>query len=225
MEHSAKSVDASMSASLQDAIQEVTEHLTSHPDSWNTDEAFAPLRTAVRAILNRETAADSSEEEGPPSPPCASSRTPSRVPTVADAKAAFDEGRWNDAIASASSVLDRHPQNAQAMRVCGMAAMRLQDWTKARDYLSMHQSLDYDPDLEPVLKDAMSKAPSSSSSGTNAYAKTPSEASGLPFGDDFQKVLSDPSTIAAVTNMMQDESFLRNFQNSDLFKNLSSGKL
>lgn len=159
---------------------------------------------------------DDDDEECPPDPdpvPSLPATTLSRM-----SREALQRGDVDAALNLADKALVSNPDSVSALRARGKARSCKKQWDGARDDFAQAQAIDFDPDIEVLLKDVcaqVSKSPKTAAPPAQPAPQTPSDI-------DLETMIKDPAVLGSVADVLNNPSAMKAIQESALFQSMLS---
>lgn len=156
---------------------------------------------------------DDDDEECPPDPdpiPSLPATTLSRM-----SREALQRGDTDAALNLADQALVSNPDSVSALRARGKARSYKKQWDRARDDFSQAQAIDFDPDIEVLLKDVCAEVSKAPKKATPPPAPSPSEI-------DLETMIKDPAVLGSVADVLNNPSAMKAIQESPLFQSMLS---
>ena len=198
---------------MQEAIEKVSKFIIDNRSLWESSKPsiLDPLKKAI------EGDEDDVEEGLPPS-------DKSDMKTeIAMAKDALSKKEWSKTITITEKIISEHPNYAPALKFRGMAAYFTQDHKNSKTFLAKHQSIDYDPDIEPLLRESINVLSTKSDplpQPPSPKTRPPKANTGSALENDFTRILNNPEFASTFSNILNNKDLVNSIQNSELFKNM-----
>ena len=168
--------------------------------------------------LKRAIEDDDEDDEGLPPDDKSDMKT-----NITMAKEAASKNEWGKTITITEKIISEHPNYAPALKFRGMAAYFTQDHKNSKIFLAKHQSIDYDPEVEPLLRESIHvlsaksepRPPPPSPKTPPSKTKTNSA-----LENDFTNILNNPEFANTFSSIMNNKGLMDSIQNSELFKNM-----
>ena len=160
---------------------------------------------------------DDDDEECPPDPdpiPSLPATTLSRM-----SREALQRGDTDAALNLADQALVSNPDSVSALRARGKARSYKKQWDGARDDFSQAQAIDFDPDIEVLLKDVCDQV---AKSQKKAIPPIHPPAPQTPPNIDLEAMIKDPTVLGSVADVLKNPSAMEAIQNSPLFQSMLS---
>lgn len=159
---------------------------------------------------------DDDDDERPPEPdpaPFLPTTTLSRM-----SREALQCGDVDAALNLADKALAFNPDSVSALRARGKARSHKKQWDGARDDFSQAQAIDFDPDIEVLLKDVCTQVSKSPKTATPPAQPTPQTPSDI----DLEAMIKDPAVLGSVADVLNNPSAMKAIQESALFQSMLS---
>mgnify|MGYP003685250655 CR=1 FL=1 len=200
---------------IAQVVDVVIAHLNKHPDDATTRSRLASALARLEQQGEEKEPQGGVEhrgeddEEGPPV-------------SVSDIRDAMSAQRYDDVVSMADTLLVDRPNSAQLLRLRGRALLHLNRCTDARDALASAQAIDFDEDVEGVLRACQRRlAPSPRSPRPTPPAAAPSATTthaNVPDPSELLNNLCNSDVLESVQRMMRDPEAMEAIRTSPLFE-------
>ena len=124
---------------------------------------------------------------------------------------AYERGDAAVALDLARRAVTLNPDSVSALRARGKAHAAQENWSYARTDLSDAQKIDFDDEIETILKSVCQQC----TTAERSTEKKPTF--------NFEQMMSDPKIMDSVSELLKNPDTMRSIQEMSMFKHMMSG--
>lgn len=175
---------------------------------------------------------EGSDDERPPEHECDSAPPLPATTLSRMSRDAMERGEVEEALDLANRALTANPDSVSALRARGKVLSKKEQWDGARADFAKAQQIDFDSDIEPLLKDACAHVsadpkpsaytPVSAAPKPSAPTPVPDPLPTIPSNIDLETMIRNPAILGSVADVLANPDAMKAIQDSPLFQSMLS---